>query len=256
MVALEERVRRDLLVADEALVAFFDARVPDRRHHRPPVRPVVEGRARARSPTCSPTRRPISSSPMPASIDLAGFPDRWPLGRRPPAAHLRARPRRRTSTAWWSTCPCTLLDAVGGARPRLAGAGAPARARHGAPAHPAEGRSAAITRRPRTWPRSCWPAVGPGRRPAARRARARPSAVARACPVAAHHLDLAAVPAHLRVTYRAVDDGGRPLAWSKDLPALRRRLAERVREALAAARPGRRGAAGPPRGRSARSRAR
>ena len=56
-------------------------------------------------------------------------------------------------------------------------------------------------------------------------------------PVAAHHLDPAAVPAHLRVTYRAVDDAGRPLAWSKDLPALRRRLAERVREALAAAAP-------------------
>ena len=52
-----------------------------------------------------------------------------------------------------------------------------------------------------------------------------------------HHLDQAAVPDHLRVTYRAVDDGGRPLAWSKDLPALRRRLAERVREALATASP-------------------
>ncbi len=35
--------------------------------------------------------------------------------------------------------------------------------------------------------------------------------------VAPHHLDLAAVPDHLRVTYRAVDDAGRPLAWSKDL---------------------------------------
>ena len=43
---------------------------------------------------------------------------------------------------------------------------------------------------------------------------------------AAQALDLEAVPSGLRVTYRAVDDGGRPLAWSKDLAALRRRLAD------------------------------
>ena len=29
MLALEERTRRDLLVGDDALVAFFDARVPE-----------------------------------------------------------------------------------------------------------------------------------------------------------------------------------------------------------------------------------
>jgi ATP-dependent helicase HrpA len=56
-------------------------------------------------------------------------------------------------------------------------------------------------------------------------------------PVAPHHLDLGAIPEHLRVTYRAVDHAGRPVAWSKDLVALRRRLAERVRAALAAAAP-------------------
>jgi ATP-dependent helicase HrpA len=56
-------------------------------------------------------------------------------------------------------------------------------------------------------------------------------------PIAPHHLDLDSVPHHLRVTYRAVDEAGRPLAWSKDLPALRRRLAERVREALASTSP-------------------
>jgi ATP-dependent helicase HrpA len=55
--------------------------------------------------------------------------------------------------------------------------------------------------------------------------------------VAVHHLDLDAVPAHLRVTYRAVDERGAALAWSKDLRALQRRLAERVRAALAAQAP-------------------
>jgi len=45
------------------------------------------------------------------------------------------------------------------------------------------------------------------------------------------------IPAHLRVTYRAVDDQGQPLAWSKDLAALRARMADRLRAALAAAAP-------------------
>ncbi|MGQ0832692.1 MAG: DUF3418 domain-containing protein, partial [Microthrixaceae bacterium] len=45
------------------------------------------------------------------------------------------------------------------------------------------------------------------------------------------------LPAHLRATYRVVDDRGRALAWSKDLAALRARMAERQREALAAAAP-------------------
>ncbi len=45
------------------------------------------------------------------------------------------------------------------------------------------------------------------------------------------------IPDHLRMTYRAVDDRGRALAWSKDLPALRARMAERLRRALASAAP-------------------
>ncbi|MEO7429408.1 MAG: ATP-dependent RNA helicase HrpA, partial [Acidimicrobiales bacterium] len=45
------------------------------------------------------------------------------------------------------------------------------------------------------------------------------------------------LPPHLRVTYRAVDDQGRPLAWSKDLAALQSRMATRLRAALAAAAP-------------------
>jgi ATP-dependent helicase HrpA len=53
-------------------------------------------------------------------------------------------------------------------------------------------------------------------------------------PVSPSDFDLAAVPAHLRMTVRAVDERGRPVAWSKDLGALRERLAGRVRSAIAA----------------------
>ena len=49
--------------------------------------------------------------------------------------------------------------------------------------------------------------------------------------------DLDAVPDHLRMTFRAVDDRGRPVAWSKDLAALRERLRDRVRTAVADAAP-------------------
>jgi ATP-dependent helicase HrpA len=44
--------------------------------------------------------------------------------------------------------------------------------------------------------------------------------------------DLREVPADLRVTYRVVDDKGRPVAWSRDLRALRARMVERQRAAL------------------------
>ncbi|HET6664589.1 MAG TPA: ATP-dependent RNA helicase HrpA, partial [Acidimicrobiales bacterium] len=48
---------------------------------------------------------------------------------------------------------------------------------------------------------------------------------------------LDAVPAHLRVTFRAVAADGRALAWSKDLDALRERLQPKVRAAVARSAP-------------------
>jgi ATP-dependent helicase HrpA len=45
------------------------------------------------------------------------------------------------------------------------------------------------------------------------------------------------VAPHLLVNYRAVDERGRAVAWSKDLPALQTRLAGRVRAAVAASAP-------------------
>ena len=47
-------------------------------------------------------------------------------------------------------------------------------------------------------------------------------------PIPSGSWDVDAVPDHLRITFRAVDDRGRPVAWSKDLVALRHRLRDRL----------------------------
>ena len=47
--------------------------------------------------------------------------------------------------------------------------------------------------------------------------------------------DLDRVPAHLRMTFRIVSERGTPLAWSKDLPALRAHLRGRLRSAVTGA---------------------
>ena len=50
---LEERARRrDIVVDDEDLVAFYDARVPGRGRVPAPLRPLVEGRAAGRPRSC------------------------------------------------------------------------------------------------------------------------------------------------------------------------------------------------------------
>ena len=83
VVALEERVRRDLLVSDEDLVAFFDARVPD---------DVTTARRFdgwwKRAGRDDPDRLTYAPSdliePSAGPVDRSGFPDTWPLG----TAHL------------------------------------------------------------------------------------------------------------------------------------------------------------------------
>jgi ATP-dependent helicase HrpA len=54
-------------------------------------------------------------------------------------------------------------------------------------------------------------------------------------PVTAQDFDLTRVPAHLRMTFRVVDERGKPLAEGKDLRELQRRLGSRARESVAAA---------------------
>ncbi len=54
-------------------------------------------------------------------------------------------------------------------------------------------------------------------------------------PVPPASFDLDRVPDHLRMTFRVVDERDRPVAWSKDLPALRAHLQPRLRSAIAEA---------------------
>ena len=75
--ALEERTRRrDLLVDDETVLAFYDARVPGRHHLGGPLRRLVEaGPARAPRPADDdlgrPDHRVVRGGPGPC------FPDTW-----------------------------------------------------------------------------------------------------------------------------------------------------------------------------------
>ena len=233
VVDLEARVRRDLLVGDDDLVAFFDARIP---------RDVTSARrfgawwrkAERERPellTYTPSDLLDRAAPLP---DLADFPDTWPVG----TARLRLDyvldPGSDLDGVVLDV-PLPLLDVV-----ERAGLD------WQVPGHRREMATALIRSLPKELRRKHTPAgeaaadvlsrIGPGDGPLL-------EVLAGALsdrggqPLAPHHLDLGAVPGHLRVTYRAVDDAGRPLAWSKDLAALRRRLADRVRDALAAASP-------------------
>ncbi|TFC46426.1 ATP-dependent RNA helicase HrpA [Cryobacterium sp. TMT1-21] len=54
-------------------------------------------------------------------------------------------------------------------------------------------------------------------------------------PVSVHDFELTRVPAHLRMTFRVVDERGRAIASGKDLADLQRRLGNQARESVAAA---------------------
>ena len=233
VVALEQRVRRDLLVGDDDLVAFFDARVPD---------DITSARRFdawwSKVERDEPDRLTYAPSdlidPTAGVPDLADFPETWPLGDARLPLSYRLDPSSDLDGVVVDV-PLPLLDAVG---------------RAGLDWQVPGRRLELVTSLIRTLPKDLrrrhtpateaaaevLPRIGPEDGPllevvaAALTERGGPA-------VAAHHLDLGSVPDHLRVTYRAVDDAGHPIAWSKDLGALRRRLAERVREALATSSP-------------------
>ncbi len=233
VVDLEARARRDLLVSDDDLVAFFDARVPAE---------VTSARrfaswwkkAQPDDPELLTYAVEHLVDPSATLPDPTGLPDTWPVG----SAEVRLTYVRD---------PTSDLDGVVVDVPLpMLGSIEHARLDWQVPGHRRQLVTSLIRSLPKDRRRTHTPAgeaagdvlarVGPDDGPllealaAALSERGGP-------PIAPHHLDLATVPDHLRVTYRAVDDAGRPLAWSKDLPALRRRLADRVRDALAAASP-------------------
>jgi len=233
VVALEERVRRDLLVDDEALWRFFDARVPADVTSARRFDSWWKGEQRRAPDELTYTPADLID-PAAGTIDVAGFPETWPLGplRLPLTYTLDAGSDLDGVTV---DVPLALLDQIAaagldwqvpGRRFELVAAllrTLPKHLRrHASPAADVaaevlddldpstgsllEGLARALARR-----------TGEAFRPAS--------------------FDVSLVPEHLRVTYRAVDAAGRPVAWSKDLVALRRQLRQRMREAIAKAAP-------------------
>ena len=233
VVALEERVRRDLLVSDDDLVAFFDARVPADVTTARRFASWWKGVQRDQPDLLTYTPADLIERGA-SAIDVSGYPDSWPLGEvRLPLTYVLDPSSDLDGVT--VDVPLPLLDQVG--RTGL---------EWQVPGRRAELVTALLRTLPKELRRHHTPAadvaaellehVGPADG-SMLEVLARGLTERAGLAVEAHHLDLGAVPAPLRVTYRAVDPAGRPLAWSKDLAALRVRLAARVREALAAAAP-------------------
>ncbi|MGK2950173.1 MAG: ATP-dependent RNA helicase HrpA [Acidimicrobiales bacterium] len=233
VLALEHRVRRDLLVGDDELEDFFHERLPA---------DVTTGKRFDRWWRRERERRPdLLTYPMEVlqggqvGVDAeAAFPEWWRVGGIDVPLTYTTDPSSDLDGVAVDV-PLLLLDEAAGAgldwqvpglRTDLVTAiirGLPKDVRrHLVPAP--ETAAAAVA--------ELDPSSGPFL-PALVRALAHRAGA----PLGLADVDLASVPGHLRVTYRAVDASGRPLAWSKDLGALRARMAARVAAALAAASP-------------------
>ncbi len=233
VLAMEHRVRRDLFMGDDALVAFFDERVPAevttaRRFDRWWKR-EREGRRDLLTYT-----RSDLVDPSVGFIDEAAFPDWVALG----SAHLPVTyvdERGHDLDGVSVDVPVLLLDDAD----RL-------RLDWQVPGFRQELVTALVRTLPKDVRRQLNPVLDTAREVAAEvgpddgpllEVVAQALAHRAGVPVRLGRANLDQVPDHLRVTYRAVDDSGRALAWSKDLPALRRRMAARRRAAIAAAAP-------------------
>jgi len=233
VLATEHRVRRDLLVDEEARVAFFDARLPadvttgkrfdrwwrDERERQPDLLTY------RREDLIDPSAGPIDDDAYPEWLDLDGTPV--------PVTYTDQRGHDLDGVS--VDIPLALLDRAEALRLDWQVPGY---------------REELVTSLVRTLPKEVRRALGPPAAVAADvLAEVGPEqgpllqvlvpALAQRAGVAVRmgRRNLEEVPDHLRVTYRAVDDRGRALAWSKDLPALRRRMRDRLAEALAAAAP-------------------
>ena len=233
VVALEERVRRDLLVDDEVLWAFFDTRVPD---HVTTARRFDTWwkRERERRPDLLTYRAEDLIDPGAGAIDTTGFPDTWTLDGVPIRVTYTLDPSSDLDGVTVDV-PLALLDRIGGTGLDWQ---VPGR-RH-------ELVTALLRTLPKALRRHATPApdvatdllgkLGPDDGPVLE-VLARELARRSGEPFRAASFDPDAAPDHLRATYRAVDGRGRPVAWSKDLAALRQKLRTRIQEAVAAAAP-------------------
>lgn len=230
--ALEDRLRRrDLLVDDDTLVAFFDARVPA---------DVASGRdfdrwwkdARRADPDLLTYDGPLLIRPeAAASLQAGGRPSRWRQGDLELALSYKFAPGEADDGV---TVHVPIEDL-----PRLRAAGF----EWLVPAMRLELITALLRALPKDQRRALAPVADvaqdvlerlPSRGEPLRDALSRELAAARGVRVAPGAWDLAGLPAHLRVTFRAEDRDGRPLDQDKDLKALQERLAPTLREELAA----------------------
>ncbi|MDQ3294911.1 MAG: ATP-dependent RNA helicase HrpA, partial [Actinomycetota bacterium] len=233
--ALEDRVRRrDILVTDQELLDLYDARVgPD----------VTSARHFDRWWKQERTRRPDLLDldvaelvdPGAGPIDLADFPESWTIGDVELRLSYRFEPGHVLDGVTVDV-PIDVLDRIDGAPLTWQ-----------VPGHREELVTALVRSLPKVLRRHFVPVpehvarvlsgVGPSDGPLPEvLARELARLVGEGVPADAWQLDQ--IPPHLLVTYRAVADDGRPLAWSKDLVALRTKLRSRARVALSEALPG------------------
>jgi ATP-dependent helicase HrpA len=233
VLALEHRVRRDLLVDDEAMAAFFGARLPE---------DITTGRRfdrwwrdeRPRDPDQLTYTTEVLIDPDAGPIAAEDFPEWVRVGSVDLPLTYTAQPGAELDGVSVDV-PLLLLDQVEAARLDWQVPGL---------------RRELVMALLRALPKEVRRDLGPA--PDAADAVLREAApsdgpllevVGRAVATLSGRAPswpgdvLDHLPDHLRVTYRAVDDSGRPVAWSKDLAALRSRMAERLRAALAAAAP-------------------
>ncbi len=228
VLALEHRLRRDLLVSDDELVDFFDERVPG---------DVTTGkrfdrwwkRERERRPDLLTfTQEVLVGSEGSLDADAA-FPEWVRVAGTDLPLTYTADPASDVDGVMVDV-PLLLLDRVGEARLDWQ-----------VPGRREELVTAIVRALPKDTRRALGPApelvpriladTGPADGPLLD---VLPRALGRIAgqPVSVTEADLRQVPADLRVTYRVVDDRARPVAWSRDLAALRRRVVERQRAAL------------------------
>jgi ATP-dependent helicase HrpA len=233
VLALEHRVRRDLIVDDDALVAFFEQRLPAE---------VTTGRRfdqwwrdeRSAHPDLLTYTMDVLVDPQAGVLDEKAFPE-WVEVRGTHLALTYVSEPGAELDGVSVDVPVLLLDAVDAARLDWLVPGM---------------RSELVTALVRALPKDQRRRVGTAGDTAAAVLRNVGPADGPLLDVVGAELSRLAgqsvrwpagvldqLPAHLRVTYRAVDDAGRPVAWSKDLAALRARMAQRQRAALAASSP-------------------
>lgn len=230
--ALEDRLRRrDLLVGDDELVAFFDERVPPE---------IASARdfdrwwktAKRDTPDLLTYTGPLLIRPeAAASLDAGGRPSKWRQGDLELALTYRFAPGEPDDGV---TVHVPIDDL-----PRLR----PAGFEWLVPAMRLELVTALLRGLPKEQRRALAPVPDsaaavlerlPARGEPLRDALSRELAAARAVRVAPAAWAFDALPPHLRVTFRAEDRDGNPVDQDKDLEALQQRLAPKLREELAA----------------------